>query len=267
MNEATLTSTESQKSMSGSQTFYLLTGVMVMLAFLGGLTGCSGFFALRPVATETATPTNTPLPTPRVDVTPEDDRPHLRVVNASLRVPVADVYLNDRLYFKSAYYSFISTYLPIERKKYLLKIKPADVVDTGSIIEREWEFKDDRQYTMVLVSKSNGIDEPWVFEDNVKGKLTPGKGRVRLVHASLDMPALEICLNEQCEVLAFKQVDDYMQLDEGVYALTLRVAGNVAPPFVSLPATIEAGQVYTIFIMDPQQGEIQPRVILHRDSL
>lgn len=267
MNDKIHPSTESQKSISGPQAFYLLVGVMLMLVMLGGLTGCSGFFALRPVPTETATPTNTPLPTPRVDVTPEDDRPRLRVVNASLRVPVADVYLDSRLYFKSTYYSFVSTYLPVDRKKYRLKIKPADVVDTDSIIEREWEFKDDRQYTMVLVSKTDGIDEPWIFEDNIKGKLVPGKGRVRLVHASLDMPALEICLDDMCDVLAFKQVDDYMLVDEGVYALTLRVAGNIASPFVSLPATIEAGQVYSIFIMDPQQGEIQPRIILHCDSL
>jgi hypothetical protein len=244
---------------------FLLTLIMGLM-LLGGVTGCLTVVEVRPAQTPTPTVTPTPPPTPRLDVTPQDDRPRFRVVNASLRMPVADIYLNDRLYFKGVYYSYVSNYVPVDRKSFKVRVRPAGLVDANPLTERDWEFKDDRQYTMLLLSTPGGIDQPWIFEDNNKGSLSPGKARLRMVHAALDMPAIDICLSDRCDVLAFKQVSEYITVDEGPYNLTMRIAGEDSPQFAVLPVSVQAGQVYSVFVLDPEQGEIRPRVIPHLDT-
>lgn len=253
------------QTQSGRGYRYWWAGLLAGIALLWLLAGCVSVVEIRPV-TPTPEPTATPPPTPRPDVTPEDKRPRLRAVNASLRVPVADIYLGDRLYFRNIYFSNISNYVPVDGGKKDVRVRPTGVVDSPPISEREWEFKDDRDYTMLILSTPGGMDRPWVFEDNNKGVLLPGETRVRLVHASLDMPALQICVGEVCEILAYRETSDYLTIKQGTYSLVLRPAGNDAIEPVVLPVTFSAGEVYTVFVLDPEQGEIRPRIIPHLDT-
>jgi hypothetical protein len=181
-------------------------------------------------------------------------------------VPIVDIYIDDRLYFRSVYYSYISTYVPVDRGRHRLRLRPAGIVDSPPLAEREWDFQEDRDYTMVVLSTPGGIDQPWVFEDNNKGSLPPGRARVRMVHASLDMPALDLCVGDRCEVLAFKQVSDYLIVEEGAYRLTMKPVGTGPAHLIVVPLVVQAGQVYTVFVLDPEQGEVRPRLIPHLDT-
>lgn len=197
----------------------------------------------------------------------EDGRPRLRVVNASLGIPNADVYVNNTLYFSNVFYSYISNYVPVDQTSLKLRVRPAGVKDADPITEREWNFEGGKDYTMVIVGSSENIETPLVFEDNNKGELRPGQARVRLLHVARDAPALEVCLNNQCNTLTYPKVsDEYITLDAGTYKLSIRLIGTDEVYFDMLPIAFEAGQVYSIFLVDPVQGEIKPRIIPHIDT-
>lgn len=197
----------------------------------------------------------------------DDNRPRLRVVNASLGVPKADVYLNDTLYFSNVFYSYISNYIPVDATTLRLRVLPAGVKDVGQIVERDWAFEAERDYTMVIVGTSENIDEIWVFDDDNQTPLEPGQARVRFLHASRDAPAVEICLDNQCNRLAYRENEDnYVTIDAGTYDLGIRLIGTDEVHFDVLPIGFKAGEVYSIFILDPQQGEVRPRIIPHIDT-
>jgi hypothetical protein len=197
----------------------------------------------------------------------DDGRPRLRVVNASLGIPKADVYVNDTLFFSSVFYSYISNYVPVDQTNVRLRVRPAGVKDVDPLTEREWNFEGGKDYTMVIVGTEENLETPWVFEDDNKAEIRPGRARVRMVHASRKAPAVEICLNNQCQTLTYPRVsDEYLTVEAGTYKLNIRLIGAKEAYFDVLPISFEAGQVYSLFILDPHQGETRPRIIPHNDT-
>lgn len=190
----------------------------------------------------------------------QDDRPRLRAVNASLRVPSADVYVNDTLYFQDVYYSYVSNYVPVDQGERSLKVRPAGVKEGGDLVVGGSNFEAGKDYTMLILETS-----VWVIEDDNKGPLAPGQTRVRMVNASQG-PAVEICLDDQCEILTHAKIGGYLILDAGNYNLEMRLVGTDEYYSDVLPITFQSGEVYSIFIMDPKQGEIRPRIIPHADT-
>ena len=196
----------------------------------------------------------------------ENARPRLRAVNASLGLPSADVYVGGTLYFQDVYYSAVSKYAPVSATNLRLEIRPAGVTDVDPIQARDWSFENNKDYTMVIVGTREDIETPWMIEDNNKEPLVPGEARVRSVHAASTVSAVEICLDNRCSSLVYRTSSDYITLDEGHYNAKLRFIGTDQLFIYKLPTAFQSGQVYSIFIFDPQQGEIKPRILLLSDT-
>jgi hypothetical protein len=200
----------------------------------------------------------------------QDNRPHLRVVNTALGIPSADVFVDGTLYFQGVYYGYVSNYVPVDQGGRSLRVRAAGVENGGDLVVGEANFEgsegERRDYTAVILDKSL-----WVFEDDNRSELRPGQTRVRVVNVSQG-PAVEICLDDQCETLTFQRLtchqceNHYISLDAGTYNFRMRLVGTDELYFDTLPITLEAGEVYSIFILDPKQGEVRPRIIPHADT-
>lgn len=196
----------------------------------------------------------------------ENERPRLRVVNASLGLPSADVYVGGTLYFQDVTYGYISNYVPVDPTNLRLELRPAGVKDVEPIRGRDFPFEANKDYTLVIVGTDENIeDSPWIIEDNNKEALIPGQARVRVVHTSSTVPAVEVCLDNRCQTLTYRRFSEYVTLDSGLYTAKVRFIGTDELFLYKLPTGFDAGQVYSIYIFDPKQGEVKPRIILHPD--
>lgn len=194
----------------------------------------------------------------------QGNRPHLRVINAALGIPSADVYVDGTLYFQGLYYGYVSNYIPVDQGSRSIRIRAAGVESGGDLVTGDANFEgsegERRDYTVVILETSI-----WVFEDDNRSELRPGQTRVRAVNASQG-PAVEICLDDQCETLTHQHLTPYITLDAGTYDFNMRLIGTDELYFDVLPITFDAGEVYSIFILDPTQGEVRPRIIPHADT-
>ncbi len=210
----------------------------------------------------------------------QENSRRLRVVNAALGLPEADVYVGNTLYFQSVYYSDITKYAPISAGQSTLNVRPAGVKDVDPVRRREnFDFnRADRDYTMFILGTAENLEDPWIVEDDNQTPLTPGKARVQFVHVSRMTAAVEMCLDNKCQTLAFKQRSDvgnypdseernhYLTLDAGTYNLKVRLIGTNDLQLYKFPVMFDSGHVYTIFIFDPKQGETKPRIVPHNDT-
>lgn len=198
----------------------------------------------------------------------EDTRPRLRVVNATLGVPEADIYVDNTLYYSNIFYGYVSEYIPLTPGSHRLSLRPAGVRvgdPLGNPLDHP--FDANQYYTMVMVGTTERNEQPWMLppDDNIT-PIPPDQIRVRLVDASRYAPGVEICLNDRCEVLAYRQHSNYFYLKAGTYNLTMRMLDTEELYFDLLPISLQAGEVYSIFVMDPAQGETRPRIICASDT-
>lgn len=211
-----------------------------------------------------------------------DNRPRLRVINSAVGVPSADIYGetggHDILFLRDVFYSYVSHYIPVQPSGFNLKVWPAGIKAGNPLTGTSWNFESDRDYTMAIVGTAEQIDEtPWIFVDNNKEPLPPGEARVRMLHLASRAPAIEICLDNNCKVLTFQRPPDvgaqieqfgstYLTLEAGTYNLNIRIIGTDEIYYDVIPIGFQAGQVYSIFIVDPVQGEVRPRIIPYMDT-
>ena len=202
----------------------------------------------------------------------QDNRPRLRLINASLGAKNIDGYVGDTLYFRNVFYSYVTDYLPLEPGEREIKVRPAGVRPVEPLTSIKYPFEPETDYTMVVLGTPERTDrQPWILTDDNRTPLTPGKIRVRLVHASLNSPGIEICVDDQCQTLAQGEVskgdvNDYITLDAGSHKVSLRQIDAEEFFYDVLPLDFEAGEVYSIFILDPEQGEVRPRIVPVTDT-
>jgi hypothetical protein len=152
-------------------------------------------------------------------------------------------------------------------------VRPAGVKPVDPLTSLKHTFETGRDYTVVVGGTPEKVDRsPFVLVDDNKTPIAPGKTRIRMVHASLEASNVEICVDEQCEILAYGgvtrggEVGGYITLDAGPQKITLRQIDAEEFYVDVLPLTFESGEVYSIFILDPKQGEVRPRIIPHADT-
>ncbi len=82
-----------------------------------------------------------------------------------------------------------------------------------------------------------------------------GNGRVRVVHASPDAPAVDIYVNggKVLEGLPFREYSEYLPLPAGSYSVDIKVTGTAAL-VKSVPVTVAAGKDYTAMAVGYADG-------------
>lgn len=202
----------------------------------------------------------------------QDNRPRLRVINASLGVKNIDVYVGNTLFFRNVHYGQVTEYVPLDAREHELKVRPAGVKPVDPVTSLKFPFEADQDYTMVVNGTPEKVDvAPFMLRDDNKTPLPPGKTRIRYVDAALNAPSIEICVDEQCQILTYGQtskgdVNDYISLDAGLYQITVRQLDAKVLEYEVLSIGFDSGEVYSIFVLDPTQGEVRLNIIPQADT-
>ncbi len=210
---------------------------------------------------------------PQEDLLREDDRPGLRVVNGSLQLSRANVYVDGTLFFPNLPASCISPYLAVpmvttQPQTRTLQVRSAEAEEEEVVATLEQQLEVGQDYTMLLSDSSDGVIEPWVIQDDNERELSPGQASLRLVRAaSPNLPDIEICVAENCALLTNQEkVSNYIELGAGPYNLNLRLVGPDKLYNDIWPITVKAGEVHSVFVFDPRPGMVKPQIIAYVDT-
>jgi hypothetical protein len=202
-----------------------------------------------------------------------DDRPRLRVVNASAALAEAQVFVDSAMYFQTLPYGYISNYVPLPPAPgpitRTLQARSAAAPDADFPSAGLAIFEPGLDYTLILADTADGLDAPLVIPDANGLLLAPGTVGVRLVRASSAIMAdVEVCVDKRCALLTTAQrASNYITIDAGTLNVSVRLIGADTVLMDGLPVNFKPGEVYSIFVFDPPAASSAPKMVAYIDTL
>jgi hypothetical protein len=167
--------------------------------------------------------------------------------------PGIDVYLNGDKAVTNLEYKGLTPRISLAAGKYSVKITRTG--DTAGLLDTELTLEGGKSYIVSAVGRLENVST-MVLEDDLS-KLEAGKARVRLIHTSPDTPAVDIALQGgQILVtnLGFAEASGYLTVDAGTISLELRPAGTTTVALTVPNVQLEAGTVYSAFVVGTSAG-------------
>lgn len=184
----------------------------------------------------------------------DDQRPRLRILHASPEIQKVDIYLEESLYFRNIYFTYISDYVPINPGTPRLSSRtPGAGFGAPPFFEHTFTYENNKDYTVVAAGRLlNNQRWTWLLEDRND---LPGEGTslLRMVHAAFETPSAEFCVANVCHTLTFQENSGYFRLDPGTYIPELHVNGTGVTYVEVPPLKLQDNSVHTIFLV----GQIQ----------
>jgi hypothetical protein len=181
---------------------------------------------------------------------------NVRVAHLAPDAPNVDVYVDDEAVLEDVSFGTISDYLELEPGSYDVRI-----TETGTeeaVYDESLEVEA-ANYTVAAIGEISEENQPFaveVFEDDLSD---PGEmGRIRGIHAAPDAPAVDVVGADSgdalFEDLAFGE-SQTAEAPAGEYTFEILPAGDdEADPVATFDATVEAGTVYSAFVI----GYLEP---------
>lgn len=179
----------------------------------------------------------------------------VRVVHASPDAPNVDVYVNtapgagaaaiSNLAFRSA-----TGYVSLPTSNYRFRVTPAGATSPVVIDAANVPIQGNQDYSVVAVNFLSAISPLVLNDDNT---INPTQARVRFVHASPDVPTVDIFaaggMSPLFNAVNFGTSGGYISVNPGTYNLEVRLDANGALALPVPGVQLQAGSVYTIFAM------------------
>lgn len=182
------------------------------------------------------------------------DSVRVRVLHASPDAPAVDIVIDGATVLEDVSFGQLSDYLSVKPGRYHVQVKPANA-SSPIVIDQMVSLRGHRDYTIAAIDNLSEI-RPLVTKDRTWN--VSGRGRVRVVHASPDAPAVDIAVKNGPVVfqhVAFGESTKYLKLNQGTYDLEVRLAGTTQV-VASLPnTTIENGKLYTVYALGLVNGK------------
>jgi hypothetical protein len=176
----------------------------------------------------------------------------LRLVHASPDAPALDVYIDQQRVTTALKFADATTYVAVPSGSRAVQVLAAGAgAGTKALIATNVDLQEGLAYTIVAADRLAQIGAVVLTDDLTSD---PGsKAYLRLVHASPDAPAVADVAVAGGPValrnLPFKAASAYLPLDPGTYAFEVRPAGTTQALATTAPLTLEAGQLYTAFVV------------------
>ena len=193
----------------------------------------------------------------------------VRVAHASPDAPNVDVFIDDEKVLADVPYTAVSGYLELSADTYEVAIAAASDAEEPDDAETV-VFQDDvtleaEDYTVAAIGEltPDASDEGLrvaIYEDRL-GVLDEDTGRVRIVHASPDAPAVDVQVVDDdgdtvltlAEDLEFGEASENVEADAGTYSVAVFPAGGDEDTDEAVlgPVDVEVrdGEVLTVFAM------------------
>ncbi len=193
----------------------------------------------------------------------------VRVAHASPDAPNVDVFIDDEKVLADVPYTTVSGYLELPADTYEVTVAAAsdaeDPDDADTVVFQDDVTFEDEDYTVAAIGELDPevSDEEFrvaIYEDRL-GVLDDDTGRVRVVHASPDAPAVDVRVVDDdgetvltlAEDIEFGEAAEFVEAEAGTYSVAVFPAGadDDLDEAVFGPTDVEVrdGEVLTVFAM------------------
>lgn len=192
------------------------------------------------------------------------DTGYVRLAHLSPDTPAVDVYLapagadQQSQIFPGVGYGTVSAYLPLPTGRYVVAMRAAGAPPTQPpVLTTDVVVSPGAAYTIAGVGRYADLGLRVLDDD-----LTPpadGQAKIRIVHASLRIPVLDIATGEGAPVargVQFATTTAYQQVTPGSRELTLRSDARREVARVRL----DADTVYSLLLLDYPGGRLDTRL-------
>lgn len=194
----------------------------------------------------------------------------VRVIHASPDAPNVDVYVNTtpgagNADIQTLAFTAGTNYVPLPSADYRFRVTPTGAAGPV-VIDATLPINSSQFVTVVATGFLSGI-QPLVLNDD--NTVTPGKAKIRFVHAAPDVPSVDIFAAGGTLPLfgnvSFRGNGGYLEVDPGVFNLEVRLnaTGDLALPVPGV--NLAANTVYTVFAMGSLAGG-NVQAVLFNDS-
>jgi hypothetical protein len=176
---------------------------------------------------------------------------NVRVSHLAPNAPSVDVYLNGQKAFADVPFRAVTAYLDIPNGRYDVGVYATGTREKPILEASGVDFQNDLPYTITAAGFGpEKSQRPAVFVDD----LVPNASfaRLRVINASPDAKSLELAIRDGLPLLTgvgFKSASAYLRFGAGRFDLEVRIPG-LMPGVLALPTLqLEAGKVYTVFVV------------------
>lgn len=183
------------------------------------------------------------------------DEAQLRVVHASPDAPNVDIWVDGETVLTDVPFAAVSDYLSLPAGTYNVQVTATGATD--AVIDADLTLEAGTSYTVAATGLLADIAPVVLTDDRMPAD---GQAKLRVFHASPSAPAsVDVAVTDGpllVEGLGFAEATGYLAVDPGTYALEIRAAGE-ADAALSLEASLEAGENYTVIAMDGGDAGVQ----------
>ena len=253
---------------------FALKGLAPALLLLAA--ACAGVGSEEKLSVTTRTEAGTTTAPPAGEVAARKNA-LVRFVHAVPGLAPVDVFAGDGKAFDAVIYKYVTAYreLPVASAPFRLRLAGQETAEP--LAQEARSFGTGRHHTIVafykggsgLLSKGTGIE--LLFLTDELEPPSAGKARVRMVNASPDLGEVDVYATGRAEPLVKGAKSGgataYAEVEPADSGLEVRRAGeNITT--LAVPATkLEAGRLYTIFIVGGTKGTAKLESFVIEDQL
>ncbi|MEU8813940.1 DUF4397 domain-containing protein [Actinoplanes sp. NPDC048796] len=213
------------------------------------------------------------LATTMLGATPATAAPtsgYVRLAHLSPDTPAVDVYLKSDSgavapqTFRAVAYGDMSQYLRLPTGTYQVAMRKAGAPATENpVITTEVGVENGGAYTVAGVGRFADLGLR-IIEDDLQLP-DAGKSKVRVIQASVKAPVLDVAGRNGATIadgVEFATTTAYKEVNPGSWSV--RVVPTGGGRTSELPCTLGAGSVYSLIVLDDQNGGLKPQ--LHVDA-
>lgn len=172
---------------------------------------------------------------------------YLRMFHASPDIPLIDIMINGKKMIKNLSFKQYSPYLSFAQGQYRLDIVPTETEQP--IFSTLIPVMGNHSYTLAVTGTEEKVQTLPLLDST---PLPSGKAKLRFVHLSPDVPAVDVFLKDGdslFEKVSFREVTDYVQVSPGVANIEIYPA-SLKNVILTIPETeITENKLYTIALI------------------
>jgi hypothetical protein len=192
---------------------------------------------------------------------------YVRLAHFSPDTPAVDVYLRSQSgavppkTFPGVAYGALSDYLRLPTGVYTVSMRKAGAAKTSPpVLTTQVTVADGAAYTVAGVGRFADLGLRVLRDDLTLP--AGGDAKVRIVQASVRAPVLDVDVDSGASIaddVAFATATDYRQVNPGKWVLRVQPSGGGTAS--RLPCTLTGGSVYSLLILDKEDGGLRARLV------
>ena len=188
--------------------------------------------------------------------------PQVRVYHLSTDAPAVDIYVNGAKAFESIPYLGYTDYTPLPAGSIMVEVRVAGSdASTPAVLSATYDLMSGTNYTVMAIGRlDNGTIQLRAMGDDLRDPAM-GMGKVRIVHAASNAPAVDVYVTTPHSVLAsesplltsvpFLGFSSHVEAPEGLYQGRVTVAGTKTVAIDTGAIRLRSGEIRTIVAVDP----------------